>query len=69
MTCMRLSAGARVQHRSTAAEVLVLIEEIVPTEQELKVRHNLPQVGHFHLPKKCCARIAHGDPGEVAGSR
>ena len=36
-----LRRRARVWQRSIAAEVLALLEEIVPTEQELKVRHNL----------------------------
>ena len=34
-----LRARARVRRRSIAAEVLALLEENVPTEQELKARH------------------------------
>jgi len=42
MTCTRLSATrARAGRRSIAAEVLALLEENIPTEQELKARHNL----------------------------
>jgi len=32
---------ARAGRRSIAAEVLALLEENIPTEQELKARHNL----------------------------
>ena len=36
-----LRERARARRRSIAAEVLALLQENVPTEQELKARHNL----------------------------
>ena len=36
-----LRERARTRRRSIAAEVLALLQENVPTEQELKARHNL----------------------------
>jgi plasmid stability protein len=36
-----LRGRARARRRSIAAEVLALLEENIPTEQELKARHNL----------------------------
>src|SRR5258706_11600737 len=72
-----LCRRARARRRSIAEEGLALLEENIPTEQELKHRHNLLRKlirmhekrtnsgRHFPLPKKCCARTANGDPDEM----
>jgi plasmid stability protein len=36
-----LRGRARARRRSIAAEILALLQENIPTEQELKARHNL----------------------------